>query len=588
MEITQIEKDIIAGKYRDYYLIYNRKSTDDSDNQKNSIKYQLAENTRFAFVKKIPIAPISLDNFIKDGVISEKHSAFKEDFDMVFGANNSVQYRVERPKFYKLAEWLNKRYFKGVIFLCYDRACRNKGDETILRKLMRAGIDVQFALATYDKTSSCELQMDIEGTFSIHHSRVTREKVMLTIHKSRAAGLCINKAPVGYLNEGNMLHKPKDPQRAPIIAKLFEMYATGEWSLMDLSRWAIEQGFTMVPARRHRTKEEMLADDGDDDPAKIEQIARIPTYNSIHKILINPFYMGMIRGNDGQYIKSTSHEGLAKPELFARVQAQLKKSNKSAHYIKVIDYPFRGIVRCTDCSRLYTPYVKKGIIYFGSRCAPGCTNPNKNFNLNFLTKETTEIMGKLLLTEDELAGLDKLANTDAVELDKKRTNHLEEAERKKKKILEDLAYMDANRLSLLKSRAYSPEKLASEEATLNLSLNALNNVQQASGASMIETIQEVIKLSELLKEALPTYHLASPQEKEELAKIVFSELNLSGKTLDFKAKNGFQSLESRFETRFVAPCARGGTRTHMSRNSRHFMCRAYAFPPPGQKLQLEA
>ena len=73
---------------------------------------------------------------------------------------------------------------------------------------------------------------------------------------------------------------------------------------------------------------------------------------------------------------------------------------------------------------------------------------------------------------------------------------------------------------------------------------------------MIETIQEVIKLSELLKEALPRYSLATPQEKEELAKIVFSELNLSGKNLDFKTKNGFQSLESRLNNRFVVLCAR--------------------------------
>lgn len=40
-------KEILSGKYRDCYLIYNRKSTDDTENQKNSIKYQKSENVRF-------------------------------------------------------------------------------------------------------------------------------------------------------------------------------------------------------------------------------------------------------------------------------------------------------------------------------------------------------------------------------------------------------------------------------------------------------------------------------------------------------------------------------------------------------------
>ena len=162
MELTQIEKDIISGKYKDYYLIYNRKSTDDPINQKNSIKYQKSENERFAFREKLPIARIFVESFMKDGVISEKHSAFKEDFEMTFSSDNMVQYRVERPKFHKLSGWLNNHYFKGAIFLCSDRASRNKADETILRKLTNSGVDIRYALATYDKTSSGELHMDID------------------------------------------------------------------------------------------------------------------------------------------------------------------------------------------------------------------------------------------------------------------------------------------------------------------------------------------------------------------------------------------------------------------------------------------
>ena len=51
-----IIKEIQNGKYREYYLIYNRKSTDEPDNQKNSITYQKLENSRFALREHLSIA----------------------------------------------------------------------------------------------------------------------------------------------------------------------------------------------------------------------------------------------------------------------------------------------------------------------------------------------------------------------------------------------------------------------------------------------------------------------------------------------------------------------------------------------------
>jgi site-specific DNA recombinase len=62
------EKDLIAeilsGKYRDCHLIYNRKSTDEADNQKNSISYQKIENARFAHREKLSIAQITSKDFL--------------------------------------------------------------------------------------------------------------------------------------------------------------------------------------------------------------------------------------------------------------------------------------------------------------------------------------------------------------------------------------------------------------------------------------------------------------------------------------------------------------------------------------------
>src|SRR5580698_6585599 len=114
-EYKNVIREIESGKYREQYLVYNRRSTDEPENQKNSIKYQRSENSRFAFRERLPIAPISVDGFCVNGMISEKHSAFKENDDLILKDNGFVQYRIERPKFYQLAQFLSKKYFKGVI-----------------------------------------------------------------------------------------------------------------------------------------------------------------------------------------------------------------------------------------------------------------------------------------------------------------------------------------------------------------------------------------------------------------------------------------------------------------------------------------
>ncbi len=555
-----ILKDIASGKYKDQYLIYNRKSTDDTENQKNSIKYQKSENARFAFREGLDIAPITLEGFATDGIISERHSGFKEDSDLIFGADGTVQYNIDRPKFYRLVQLLSKGYLKGVIILCWDRGSRNKGDDTVIRKLMKGGVDIRFALAQYDKTSAGELHMDIDGMFSEHHSRVTREKVTITIRNSRARGLCTNKAPVGYLNEGNMDYKPFDPIRAPIIEMLFETAATGEWSLADMARFAIEHGFTMPPVRRRRTQDEILAEEEDDVRLEIEAVERLPTFNNIHKILTNPFYAGKTKGNDNTWITSTSHEALVSEELFDMVQEQLAKRNKSAHYIKLLDHPLRGIVRCAACNRLYSPYTRKGILYYRSRCDKKCTNPLKNFNFDFLTEKAGKLISSLSFTEDELEKIDACASTDLVVLETKRTSQLEIDERKKKKIREELAYLNANRLSLLKAGVYTPESYVEEEARLSAELAAFRAAEEVSDVSMRETVKDVILLSELLKNVVEVYDYAKPHVKEKILRAIFTELIISENTFDFQCTTGFQPLAKRF----IPNCDPTGNRTPIS------------------------
>ena len=283
--------------------------------------------------------------------------------------------------------------------------------------------------------------------------------------------------------------------------------------------------------RRRRTSGEILAEEEDDTWLDVVAIERIPTANSIHKILTNRFYTGRVPGNDGEWVLSTSHEPLIPDGLFDEVQAQLQKKNKSVHYAQLLDHPLRGIVHCGDCGRVYTPYPKKGIMYYGARCRNGCTNAAKSVNFDFIADKVGALIQNLSFTEDELAEIDARSSTDIAILETKRFSKLEEGERRKKKIREDLAYLGVNRLPLLRSGVYTPETLVAEEARLNHELATLNDAEMASDVSMCETIKEVVKLSELLKDAAIVYFAAEPHEKEKIIRVIFSELTLTENTL---------------------------------------------------------
>lgn len=87
----------------------------------------------------------------------------------------------------------------------------------------------------------------------------------------------------------------------------------------------------------------------------------------------------------------------------------------------------------------------------------------KNGNFDYIAGEIKGLVESLCFTDAELTQLDARASTDISLLEEKRHKSLTVAERKKKKIRENMAYMRSNRLSLLQSGVYTPETFVQEE-----------------------------------------------------------------------------------------------------------------------------
>lgn len=544
---TSTEQNIIkvieSGVYRNHYLLYLRRSLDEPDSQKNSIPFQNEMTAQYAAQWQLPVAPVTLKNFCLNGVISERHSGFLGDNDLDVSSAGKVAYNIKRPKFQQLAHFLSKGYFKGVVFLCWDRASRNAGDMVVIQKLISRGIDMQFVWGQYDGTATGLFHMSVDGAVAENHARLTQEKVRSTLKLKRDQGYCIGLAPIGYLNLGNMDHKPLDPDRAPKLLEMAERCAEGMWALSDLAEWAKSVDLKTVPTRRPRTRDELLADE----EVKLPKVSRPLSSSHIHKILRNPFYTGRVKNSSGIWIPSVSHEALFSDKLFDDVQKSLEQRHVSVHFTQKLELPYRGLIRCDRCRRVYTPYVKKGIRYYGSRCAKDCPNTFRSFNQDYIERAAGHLFGALYFTDAEKRDIDTKLTAQLAPLRETQEKEHQQRARRMKTVREKLAYLEENRLLLLKDKVYDTGGYIAEQQKLRNQLAELETPQALPSADELqERLGAVYELSELVKSAAVSYGKGKSAEKEEFIGLTFSELLLSENTLKFKCKNGFRALEDHF------------------------------------------
>ncbi len=539
------------------YAIYNRKSTDDAENQKNSLAYQRMRNLESVKKNGLPVAEgLTVAGFCEKGIIDESHSGFKENEDFTIGENGSIQYNVLRPKFLRLVQMLKNKEINGVVFLCWDRASRNKQDDLIIKKLMTLGCDIRFAETTYEKGSSGDLHMDVDGMFSAHYSRVISEKVKNASLKLRAEGRCLYLSPIGYFDKGSD-NKPMDPERAPIVKRVFELYATGDWSFPQLAIWANGQGLTTKPSRRKRTKEER---GNNMELDEIPKLSRPVDHKVIENILHNPFYIGKLKTKGGGYVAGKFHQPLVGLDLWAKVQNVLKQRNRSVYYLDKAFFPYRKLIRCS-CGRGYCPYIKKGITYYYSKCKPDCVNSVKNLREKAdLEKAIGQMIAKIYFSDEELRDIEARAKTELGVIASDRDKNLDDLHIQRKKWLADMDYLTTNKLTLLRTETMDATAIKDEESRIKLHLEEIEAKIKAYADSAEDMLNYVISFSELMKNASLYYEYALDTEKQEIVMNVFSELTFAeGELVNYKAKEGFEALLNRGNTLVAPSGARGGS-----------------------------
>ena len=438
------------------YIIYARKSREDEDKQVLSIEAQQVELQEFAAKEKLEIV----------ASLCEAKTAKEPG----------------RTKFAEMLEMIESGKAQGIISWHPDRLARNSVDGGkiiyfIDRGLIRA---LKFPTFWFEPTPQGLFMLQIAFGQSKYYVDNLRENVMRGLRQKLRNGVWPGLAPIGYLNNPKTRGIDVDEGKAPKIAKLFELYATGEYTLKQLAIWSKENGLS---GRKDRPM----------------------TINGVHTILKSSFYVGLMRYGGEMY--HGTHAPLISKKLFDRAQAVLQKRGKN-HIERTHHFPFLRFLYCAECSCAITAERQKGHHYYR------CTKKKGTCSQKYMREET--------LTEQIVSFLQKVSlssqDTEKIlrELDKDEACALEETQTQITELKAELKDIEKTLDDLLDLRLThelsTEEYLRKKEVLLSRKVEVEEKVKEIEeqGVSWLEPAREfVLSLNQAAQ-------LLEKQEKTEM------------------------------------------------------------------------
>ena len=425
-----------------------------------------------------------------------------------------------RDNFDKMLALLEKKKADGLIVHKIDRSARNLTEWAYLEELFDAGIDVRFAHDNLDLSVRGErLSADIQAIVAADYIRNLRDEVRKGINQRLEDKLYPFRAPVGYLDTGKGKYKKIDPVKGKKVKKLFELYASGNYSLRMLVTYAHSEGLTSLSGGKLH-----LA--------------------GVHRILTNPFYAGVIKIKRTGKIYSGGHSPIISTTLYKKVQdimsGNLNKPLKRRH-----DYLFRQVFHCHGCRRFMIGEMQKGRVYY--RCQnPECDT--KTIREDRAQMQIQRLLEYLTLPSEVFDELSKIISR------KIQNNQISNSNLITAKQLE-LSKIE-NRIDRLADafldNVLEADAVASKKQSLLLEKKKIESdiYTLTTDSSYIE--KRISKALELLKNPLLSYKSGDKQKKRDLLEKIGSNFFICGRRVVFEARNPFRLF---FSWPDVSECA---------------------------------
>jgi site-specific DNA recombinase len=225
-----------------------------------------------------------------------------------------------RKAFSEMVTFLGKnRECRVVLAEKTDRLYRNFKDYVVLEDLdIEIHLPKEGHVISKESRSHDRLIHGIKVVLSRNYIENLSEEVRKGMRQKAAEGIYPTRPPLGYQNNKLEHTIELNPETASVVQRIFELFAGGRISLAEL---------------RKRIKQET---------------GRTYAKGYLHKILKNPFYIGLYQWGDTTY-KGT-HPRFIDPGMFQRVQDIFAGYNRPKH--RHHEFAFGGgLLRCAydDC-----------------------------------------------------------------------------------------------------------------------------------------------------------------------------------------------------------------------------------------------
>ena len=293
------------------FAIYARKSETDDGRQVLSIPSQIQEmrNLAESYGFKVVL------------VLSDSQTAHKPN---------------KRPNFAKLLEEVNEGKIDGILCWKADRLARNPIESGTILYLIQTGLIkiIQTPFSRFlptDNMLPLNIELGMANQYSLDLSKNIRRGNKA---KTEQGGWC-HVAVQGYLNDRLEKTILKDPQRFPLIRKMWDLLLTGSYSIPQICKIANEEWHFQTRRSRKRGGNPLAL-------------------SSLYGIFTNPFYYGKIE--NGEHEGWGTHEPMITEEEFDRAQTILSRAGRKGRTNN--EFPFTGIVHCGECDSSITAEIK--------------------------------------------------------------------------------------------------------------------------------------------------------------------------------------------------------------------------------------
>lgn len=223
-----------------------------------------------------------------------------------------------------------------------DRLARSVADFAAIKLILkRHRVRLVSVVEGFDENPAGELVENIMASIAEFYSANLSQEVKKGLRQKLEQGEWPGYAPIGYWNRERQV--VVDEERAPLITRAFEFYATGRYSYKGLADALTQQGL--------RTRS-----------------GRFPTKSLVETVLQNPFYCGVMRKRTsetgGAEVFEGKHPPLVSRHLFERVQAVIADHNGGADRQRKHVHLFAGALFCGVCGKRWSAEIQKGHVYY--------------------------------------------------------------------------------------------------------------------------------------------------------------------------------------------------------------------------------